>query len=189
MTIAARIRRLMLVSTLSLSLIPAVLIGSGSVHAATQTSNSATAAAAQQSSNAWSQEPSDAADRIVDFALSLKGKVSYVFGKNEPEAFIFDCSSFTKYVYASQEISLQWGSRAQSQQGEYVPQDDLQPGDLVFFSVGTPGRVNHVGIYIGEDLFIHNTIGKTFNGLLVSKLEEYGDRYITARRVLESSDN
>jgi len=166
-----------------LSLIPAALIGSGSAHAAQQPYNSTTASG-QQSYDSWNQPSSNAADAVVDFALSLKGKVRYVFGKNDPDAFIFDCSSFTKFVFASAGVDLKWGSRAQSQQGEYVPADELEPGDLVFFSVGTAGKVNHVGIYIGDGQFIHNTIGKTFNGLLISELDNYSDRYITARRVL-----
>jgi len=124
------------------------------------------------------------ASKVVSFAKSLKSKVTYKFGVNNPRKFIFDCSSFTKYVFASQGVSLKWGSRAQSKQGKYVSKSNLKAGDLVFFSVAKKGQVNHVGIYIGNGYFIHNTIGKSFNGILTSKLSDYSSRYITARRVL-----
>jgi murein DD-endopeptidase / murein LD-carboxypeptidase len=124
-------------------------------------------------------------DKIIAKAKSLQGKVTYKFGVNNPSKLWFDCSSFTKYVFGSQGIDLKWGSKAQSKQGVYVAKKNLQPGDLIFLSVGTKGQVNHVGIYIGNGKFIHNTIGKHWNGLLISDLNSgsYPSRYITARRV------
>ncbi|MFC5531618.1 C40 family peptidase [Cohnella yongneupensis] len=119
---------------------------------------------------------------IVAFAQSLKGKVKYKFGVNNPSKLWFDCSSFTKYVFASQGISLKWGTASQSKQGVYVAKKNLQVGDLIFFSVSTPGKINHVGIYIGGGKFIHNTTGSV-NGVTVSNLSAYTKRYITARRV------
>jgi len=124
------------------------------------------------------------AAKIVSFAKSLRGKVTYKFNVNNPGRLIFDCSSFTKYVFASQGVSLTWGSQAQSKQGKYVSKSNLKAGDLVFLSVSKKGQINHVGIYIGNGQFIHNTIGKNFNGILISNLSSYSDRYITARRVL-----
>lgn len=150
---------------LSLTAIPQV--GSG-------TANAATAAVSTSAKSA----------NIVNFAKSLRGKVTYKFNVNNPSRLIFDCSSFTKYVFASQGVSLKWGSKAQAKQGKYVAKSNLKAGDLVFFSVAKKGQINHVGIYIGNGQFIHNTIGSKFNGLLISKLSSYSDRYITARRVL-----
>ncbi|TVX98215.1 C40 family peptidase [Cohnella terricola] len=124
------------------------------------------------------------ADSIVALAKQLKGKVKYKFGQNNPSKLIFDCSSFTKYVFGKQGVNLTWGSQAQSKQGKFVSKSNLKKGDLVFFSVSTPGKVNHVGIYIGNGQFIHNTIGSSFNGILISDLSKYSKRYITARRVL-----
>ncbi len=124
------------------------------------------------------------ANAVISAAKQLKGKVKYKFGVNNPSKLWFDCSSFTKYVFAKQGVNLKWGSQAQSKQGSYVAKSNLKAGDLVFFSVSKPGRVNHVGIYIGNGQFIHNTIGSNFNGVLISKLSSYSKRYITARRVL-----
>jgi len=124
------------------------------------------------------------ANAVIAHAKQLKGKVKYKFGVNNPSKFWFDCSSFTKYVFAKQGVNLKWGSQAQSKQGKYVSKSNLKAGDLVFFSVSKPGRVNHVGIYIGNGQFIHNTIGSNVNGVIISKLSSYSKRYITARRVL-----
>jgi len=124
------------------------------------------------------------ADAVVALAKQLKGKVKYKFGSNNPGKLIFDCSSFTKYVFGKKGVNLKWGSQAQSKQGKYVSKSNLKKGDLVFFSVSTRGKVNHVGIYIGNGKFIHNTIGSSFNGILISDLSKYSKRYITARRVL-----
>lgn len=159
--------KITLAAVLGLSLIALPQVGSG-------TTNVASAATASSSKAA----------NIVSFAKSLKGKVTYKFGVNNPQKLIFDCSSFTKYVFASQGVRLPWGSKAQSKQGKYVSKSNLKAGDLVFFSVSKKGQVNHVGIYIGNGYFIHDTIGKHFNGLLISKLSDYSNRYITARRVL-----
>jgi len=115
-------------------------------------------------------------------AKSLVGKVKYKFGVNNPGRLWFDCSSFTKYVFASQGISLKWGTAAQSKQGKYVAKKNLQKGDLIFFSVSTPGKINHVGIYMGNGKFIHNTTGNVM-GVTISDLSKYSKRYITARRV------
>jgi lipoprotein Spr len=125
------------------------------------------------------------ADRIIASAESLIGKVHYKFGVNDPKHLIFDCSSFTKFIFAKEGIHLIWGSNAQSKQGIHVDKKNLQKGDLVFFSVGTPGKIGHVGIYIGGGKFIHNTTGSV-HGLTIGNLNSanYQKRYITARRVL-----
>jgi len=138
----------------------------------------------QQPVAAASASSSSKASKVVSFAQSLRGKVKYKFGVNNPSKYIFDCSSFTKYVFAKHGVNLPWSSRKQSQMGKYVSKSNLKPGDLVFFSVSQKGQVNHVGIYIGGGKFIHNTTGKNVNGVIISKLSDYSHRYITARRVL-----
>ena len=61
----------------------------------------------------------------------------------------FDCSGFTLYVFKQLDIALPRTSGAQAQQGELVEQDDLLPGDLVYFN--TSGRgVSHIGIAVGD---------------------------------------
>jgi cell wall-associated NlpC family hydrolase len=64
----------------------------------------------------------------------------------------FDCSGLVLYVYAKFGVSFPHGATMQAYQGTPVPFDQLQPADLVFF--GTPAFYHHVGIYIGNGLFI-----------------------------------
>lgn len=143
---------------------------------------------AAQASSTYAAPASTAsakADRIVAYAESLKGKVKYSYGTNNPSKLIFDCSSFTKYVFASQGVSLKWGSTAQSKQGTKVSKANLRKGDLMFFTVGSSKSIGHVGIYMGNGKFIHNTIGSKVNGILISSFDSgYQKRFVSAARVL-----
>ncbi|CAM3931403.1 C40 family peptidase [Cohnella lubricantis] len=129
---------------------------------------------------------SQKADKIVALAKSLKGKVKYKFNVNNPSKLIFDCSSFTKYVFGKYGVSLKWGTKYQKNAGTYVAKKNLKKGDLIFFSSpsGTSKKITHVGIYMGDGLFIHDTIGSNFNGIAINKLSDYTKRYVTARRVI-----
>lgn len=57
-----------------------------------------------------------------------------------------DCSGFTQTSFKSIGVNLPRVSRDQALIGQAVSKSQLEPGDLVFFATGTPGRVNHVGI-------------------------------------------
>lgn len=67
----------------------------------------------------------------------------------------FDCSGLTMSVYRLNGLKLPRSSRDQFQEGNPVPRRELQKGDLLFFATGGSGRVNHVGLYLGEGKFIH----------------------------------
>jgi peptidoglycan hydrolase CwlO-like protein len=87
-------------------------------------------------------------DEVVVYASKFLG-TPYAWGANGAE--YFDCSGFTKYVYAHFGVRLPRVSRDQAKTGTYVSRGDLQAGDLVFF--GSP--THHVGIYVGNDSYIH----------------------------------
>ncbi|MEW9701390.1 C40 family peptidase [Paenibacillus sp. SI8] len=125
---------------------------------------------------------SSTASKIISTAQSFQGKVTYVFGARDVQHLIMDCSSFTQYIFKLNGKSIPWGSKAQSQVGTSIPKSQLQPGDLVFFSVSTPGQVNHVGIYMGNGKFINNLPNK---GVIVSDLNSsyWTSHYISAKRV------
>ncbi|NMP23625.1 peptidoglycan-binding protein [Sulfobacillus harzensis] len=94
---------------------------------------------------------SPTADAIVGLALKYRG-AAYVYGGASPQTG-FDCSGFVQWVYGQFGISLPRTSYAQWNVGTHVAYDNLQPGDLVFFT--TEGVfANHVGIYIGNGNFI-----------------------------------
>jgi cell wall-associated NlpC family hydrolase len=121
--------------------------------------------------------------KIVQTAESFQGKVTYKFGVRDVSNLVFDCSSFTQYVFKLDGINIPWGSKSQSTIGTYVQKANLQPGDLVFFSVSTPNQINHVGIYIGNGQFINNLPNK---GVIIADLNSsyWTSHYITARRVI-----
>ena len=97
----------------------------------------------------------------------------------------FDCSGLTSYVCKKNGISIPRTSIAQSKHGKYINRKDLQPGDLIFFDTSKrrKGYVNHVGIYLGNDKFIHASSAK--KRVVISKLGKsfYSKRYKGARRV------
>ena len=91
--------------------------------------------------------------QIVDYAAKYLG-VPYVYGGSTPKG--FNCSGLVKYVYNHFDISVARTSAKQySTSVTKISKDELQLGDLVFFSGDTPGRVGHVGIYVGNGQFIH----------------------------------
>lgn len=87
---------------------------------------------------------------IVRTARSFIG-VPYLWGGNTQDG--LDCSGFTMAVYRLNGLNLPRSSREQFEAGRFVGRGELREGDLVFFS--TAGKVSHVGVYIGDDQFIH----------------------------------
>jgi len=126
------------------------------------------------------------ADQVIAIAKSYMGRVTYSYGTRNPSKLIFDCSSFTEFVFAKVGVDLKWGTRLQKSQGSYVSKGNLAKGDLVFFdTIGSNnGVINHVGIYIGNGQVIHDT--PSVNGLLISSVNTgyWSTHYVTARRVL-----
>ena len=99
------------------------------------------------SANAMSVQ---ARSRVVHVAASKAG-TPYVYGASGPSA--FDCSGFTRWVYAKVGRHLPRTSSAQAGAVRHVSASDRRPGDLVFFSSG--GHVYHVAIYAGGDSVWH----------------------------------
>jgi cell wall-associated NlpC family hydrolase len=103
-------------------------------------------------------------NEIIQTAMSYLG-IPYVWAGDRPSTG-FDCSGFTQYVYAQHGVYLPHYSGYQAQMGYEVDLGDLQPGDLVAF--GSP--VHHVGIFLGNDLFIHAP--RTGDVIRISHLSE-----------------
>jgi cell wall-associated NlpC family hydrolase len=91
---------------------------------------------------------SQVAQAVVDTAMAQRGK-PYVWAASGPGS--FDCSGLVTYAFSAAGIGLPHSSLMQSQMGQAVSRDQLQPGDLVFFY----SPVSHVGIYIGNGLMVH----------------------------------
>jgi len=106
--------------------------------------------------------------------------IDYVYGGTTTKG--FDCSGFTMYVFDQLGVELSHSSREQAKTGKTVDQDNLRAGDLVFFETGGNG-ISHVGIYLGDDVFVHSSSN---NGVIRNRLSEsyYAKRYVTSRRIL-----
>ncbi len=87
------------------------------------------------------------AARVVKVALKQRG-VPYRWGGTSPRTG-FDCSGFTRWVYAHVGVSLPHSSYAQFTMGRRVSLGKLKPGDLLFFY-----GLGHVGMYIGHGKYI-----------------------------------
>ena len=119
---------------------------------------------------------------INDVVESVKG-TSYQYGGSTPTTG-FDCSGFTLYVFSKLGVKLPHSSSDQYTLGENVTLNDLERGDLVFFNTSGQG-VSHVGIFIGEETFVHASTkkGVVFNCLT----EEYWkNKYVGARKILKT---
>ena len=128
--------------------------------------------------------PDHAMNDVAIYALSL-ADTPYLYGGSSPQNG-FDCSGFVRYVFQE---SLGWPlprtSQEMSQTGEPLEADQLRPGDLVFFNTQRQ-PFSHVGIYVGEDRFVHSpSSGKTI--AIVNMRENYWQsRYNGARRIQQS---
>lgn len=91
-----------------------------------------------------------------------------------------DCSGLVMAVYQLNGLNVPRTSEEQFLSGVPVDRENLQKGDLVFFSTNGDGRVSHVGIYSGEGRFIHAPgTGKTICEESLSRTY-YSDRFIGA---------
>ncbi|KLT73893.1 membrane protein [Neisseria arctica] len=132
------------------------------------------------STDTQSSNRSDA-DQLISSAMGLLG-VAYRYGGTSASTG-FDCSGFMQHIFRrSMQINLPRTSAEQARMGVAVSRSDLQPGDMVFFST-VGGRISHVGLYIGNNRFIHAPrTGKSIE--ITSMSNKYWNaRYVTARRV------
>ena len=98
----------------------------------------------------------------------------------------FDCSGFVRFMFGKAfNMHLPRSSREMSTLGNKVSKDELQPGDLVFFQ--TKGQhINHVGIFVGNDTFVHSSVSK---GITEDRLKQgyFEKRFAGAVRLLNLS--
>ena len=124
--------------------------------------------------------------KAVSGVLSLANEylgTPYAWGGESPTG--FDCSGLAQYIYAKEGVNIPRTSYDQWNAGISVPQDQLQPGDLVFFK-GSDSRVangqtlpGHVGIYVGDGQMIDAP--NTGSVVRVESISGFGG-YMGARR-------
>lgn len=125
-------------------------------------------------------------DMVVRAGLDTLG-TPYVWGGEDPDGG-FDCSGLTQFVYREiAGVELPRTAREQRRAGKSVNKKQLKPGDLVFFATRRRGGVSHVGIYIGQNQFVHApTRGSKVR--IDSLDNSYWSRhYVTARRYLDTA--
>lgn len=119
-------------------------------------------------------------DVLISNAKSHLG-APYLFGGTSHDG--FDCSGFSQIVFKETGIDIPRITGEQYKMGTAVNKKDLQKGELIFFETINKGP-SHMGIYIGDNKFIHSSSSK---GVAISNLNDpyyWGPRYLGARRVL-----
>ncbi|KKB74439.1 gamma-DL-glutamyl hydrolase [Bacillus glycinifermentans] len=109
---------------------------------------------AYQQARRITKEPKISNDPVVQKALDYIG-VPYVFGSAFPDIG-FDCSGLTQYVFRETlGVYLPRSAEQQWAVGKKVKLEDIQPGDVIFFSNTYKPGISHNGIYAGGGRFIH----------------------------------
>lgn len=119
---------------------------------------------------------------IVTTALRFLG-TPYVSGGKSPAG--FDCSGFVKYVYSLNGITLPNIAANQANAGTKMRSIlQLQPGDIVCFSNGRNGHIDHVGIYAGNNKIIHASTSR--RSIIEASLNDswFKQRFVCGVRVL-----
>ena len=130
------------------------------------------------SSSPSSSSSNSTGEKLVNLAKSKLG-CKYVWGATGPNT--FDCSGLTSWCHKQLGISIPRTSLAQSKSGKAVNKSDLQVGDLIFWKT-TSAEVGHVGMYVGNNQFIHAP--NKSKPVKYDSLDNsyYKSRYVRARR-------
>jgi cell wall-associated NlpC family hydrolase len=137
--------------------------------ASSLTATASTAAAAQVAAAA---RATALRTTVLTQAAALKGR-PYRYGAMGPKA--FDCSGYTKYVYAKAGISLPRIAQQQLRASQRISKSAVRPGDLIFFVSG--GHAYHVAIYAGNGMIWHSPrSGKT-----VTKVKIWTSSWVAGR--------
>lgn len=95
---------------------------------------------------------SETASRATDVATSMVGK-PYRYGGHHPNKG-FDCSGLVYFSYQRAGMDVPRSTSGQRRQARKISPSSLSRGDLLFFNQEGK-RSSHVGIYLGDDRFVH----------------------------------
>ena len=115
---------------------------------------------------------------IAASARVLFSGTSYEWGGVTPWG--ADCSGFVQTIYALHGLTLPRDAWQQALEGDDAGSNPLalEPGDLLFFSDRTDGRITHVGVSLGEATMTHSALGR--GGWSMDDLRDGGDGYVSA---------
>jgi hypothetical protein len=120
---------------------------------------------------------------LIEYSKRFLG-VRYVMGGGSPSG--FDCTGFIVYVLKNYgfDVELSRTPSNMAKSGADVAREDIQPGDLLFFSK-VPGykTITHAALYIGDNKMIH---AETKPGITITDIDNpyYACRYVKAKRIL-----
>ena len=125
---------------------------------------------------------SEPGKEIATYALTFVGS-PYSWGGNSP-ATGFDCSGFVQYIFSQYGYTTSRIANDVLADGKHVDPADLQPGDVLCFYSGN-GYVGHVGIYVGDETFVH--AANSISGVVTTSLSTgyYAIRGYDIRRIVE----
>ncbi len=130
--------------------------------------------------NSASSSNKKASDNLIQVAKKYLG-APYKFGGNSTRTGI-DCSAYVKKVYGLFDVRLPRTARDIYKKGDWVKKNSLEKGDLVFFRTYAQFP-SHVGIYIGDDKFIHASSASKKVTITNFNKNYYQKRYIGAKRI------
>ena len=126
---------------------------------------------------------SEKGQEVAIYAMGLID-TGYRFGGKNPEAGL-DCSGMVSYIYGkSAGVQLLGSARDMARKGRTVERANLRPGDLVFFNTRN-APFSHVGIYIGDDRFVHAPSSNGRVRIDPLSASYYAKRFETARRYFD----
>jgi cell wall-associated NlpC family hydrolase len=109
----------------------------------------------------------------------------YVWGGTNPGG--FDCSGYMQYIYKKEGVSIPRTANQQSKVGKEVSRFELKKGDLLFFLTDKSRNipVTHVGMYLGDDKFIHAASKR--KGIIISSFNKsrYSKIFVKATRIIK----
>lgn len=134
-------------------------------------------------------------ESAITAGMALVGRSKYKLGSGRtPQTYTakrFDCSSFVWYCYTHAGVKLGPLNSVTTYtlitRGQEVPTSQLRRGDLILFSNRRQGPNNHIGIYLGNQLFLHDIGTDDTGGVGISSLRETDWRHTvnpTARRII-----
>ena len=126
----------------------------------------------------------DIQNDIIRPAQSFLG-IPYKTGGVTPSG--FDCSGLVYYLYKPYIPELPRISRQMANFGKEIKENQIQPGDLLFFATGSSSRtITHVAIYIGQDSILHSISNGPDRGVTITSLSAryWRNRFYSAARIL-----
>ena len=118
--------------------------------------------------------------KLISRALSYRG-ARYSFGASGNNG-VFDCSSFVQHLMRGEGVSRPRTAREQFGTGKKISRNELLPGDVVFFAGTYRSGISHVGMFVGNGMFVH--AASTKRGVVMDPLDlpYYNSKFAGARR-------